>query len=145
MRRAISDLIDPPLSKKEKQRVWDHFDSRCAYCGCSIERTSRYGHIDHLVSRANGGGNQLGNCVLACKECNGNDKRDQDWEGFLKSKCPDRKSMAARRERILAWQDQPSSRRPLVLNDAAKAAKLRAESVIEEFERALKELRDAIR
>ena len=101
MRTAIADLIDPLLSRKEEALVWDYFQNSCAYCGKHLNRESRYGHIDHLVSQAKSGSNALGNCVLVCKECNSNEKRDQAWARFLKSKCEDNVTFRARRERIL--------------------------------------------
>jgi hypothetical protein len=141
MRRAISDLIDLPLTKKEKQQVWDYFNSRCAYCGKSIERTSRYGHIDHLASSAN----HIGNCVLACKECNGNEKRDQPWKDFLKLKCADNSTFAMRLKQIESWQTQPTTRKPVALSNEAKAAKSEVESAIAFFEKKFGKLREKIR
>jgi hypothetical protein len=42
--------------------------------------SQRRGHVDHATI---GGGNQLGNLILACSRCNGGEKRDQDWQAFL--------------------------------------------------------------
>ena len=145
MRKAISDLVDQPLTKKEKQQVWDYFNSRCAFCGKSIERISRYGHIDHLVSRAGSGSNQLGNCVLACKECNGNEKRDQPWKDFLKLKCGDNPTFALRLKQIESWQSKPTTKKPVTLSGEAKAAKSEVEDAIVIFERKFVRLREKIR
>jgi hypothetical protein len=145
MRRAITDLIDPPLTKNEKQQVWDYFKSRCAYCGKPIKRSSRDGHIDHLVSRANGGGNRLGNCVLACKVCNGNEKRDQPWKDFLKLKCPDNATFATRLKQIDSWQTQAAKRKPVRLSSEAKAAQSEVEAVIDVFQKKFGCLREKTR
>jgi CRISPR/Cas system Type II protein with McrA/HNH and RuvC-like nuclease domain len=145
MRRAIDDLIDPPSTKQEKQRVWEYFNSRCAYCGRSIERSSRYGHIDHLISRANGGSNNIGNCVLACKECNGNEKRDQPWKDFLRLKCADNSTFEMRLKKIESWQTQPATRKPVTLSSEAKATKSEVEAVIAVFEKKFGKLREKVR
>jgi len=41
---------------------------RCTYCGKRVTRSTR--HIDHSVSRANGGTNHLNNLRLSCAACN---------------------------------------------------------------------------
>ena len=51
------------------------FESACAYCRKALDRSQRLGHIDHATT---GGGNQLGNLILACSRCNGDEKLDQD-------------------------------------------------------------------
>ena len=145
MRKAISDLIDQPLTKKEKQQVWGYFNSRCAFCGRSIEQTSRDGHIDHLVPRASSGSNRLGNCVLACKECNGNEKRDQSWKDFLKLKCGDNSTFALRLKQIESWQSKPATKKPVTLSGEAKAAKREVEDAIVIFEKKFVKLREKIR
>ncbi len=60
MRRAISEIVDPGLSASEKNALWEHFRSCCAFCGASIARESRTGHVDHLNSD---GGNAPSNRV----------------------------------------------------------------------------------
>ncbi|SRR6266542_3536363 len=75
MHRAIEGLFCRPLNRKEKDLIWKYFKSRCAYCNKVIDRILRHGHMDHLDCSAAGGGNYIRNRVLACKECNGNEKR----------------------------------------------------------------------
>jgi hypothetical protein len=41
---------------------------QCAYCGRRVNRSTR--HIDHRISRVNGGTNHLNNLSLACAPCN---------------------------------------------------------------------------
>jgi hypothetical protein len=43
-------------------------DWRCTYCGRRVTRRSR--HIDHSISRHNGGTNHLNNLRTACQSCN---------------------------------------------------------------------------
>ena len=88
MRRAIEALFYRPLNKKEKDLIWKYFKSHCAYCNKLIDRDHRHGHMDHLDCSAFGGGNYIRNRVLACKECNGNEKREHGWKQFMKVKTP---------------------------------------------------------
>ena len=59
MRRAISEIVDPGLTASENNAQWEYFRSCCAFCGASIERASRTGHLD------SDGGNGPGNRVLS--------------------------------------------------------------------------------
>lgn len=59
---------DEPLQEWKKDCVWDRDERRCTYCGRRV--TSSTGHVDHSVSRLNGGTNHLNNLRLACWECN---------------------------------------------------------------------------
>ena len=86
IRRALRELVDPTPDKKEVQRVWDFFESRCAYCGAPLNRSKKEGHIDHVVSAAKDGPNHLSNRVLSCANCNEKEKRDSDWLAFLNIK-----------------------------------------------------------
>lgn len=81
--RCLEGIIDPPLKTPDKNRIRDYFDNECAYCGIDIDPQSRKGHFDHLVSRADGGTNDMHNVVLACNTCNGDLKRERDWLEFL--------------------------------------------------------------
>ena len=87
----------------------------------------------------------MGNCVLACRECNRNEKRDLPWEDFLKSKCNDRATDTARRKRLVSWQNQPPTREPVILSAEAEAVRIQVGAVIGEYERRFGQLRDKIR
>lgn len=123
MRRAIEGLFYRPLNSKEKNLIWEYFESRCAYCDKLTDRAHRHGHMDHLDCTAFVGGNYIRNRVLACKECNGNEKRDYDWKEFLKSKCRDRETFYLRKKRIVAWQKQFPPLIPIVLSPDAEFAR----------------------
>jgi hypothetical protein len=134
MHRAIQDLLCRPLTTKEKDLVWEYFKSRCAYCNKRINRAHRHGHMDHLDCSATGGGNAIRNRVLACKECNGNEKREQNWRRFLKSKCKDAETFQRRRDKIKAWQKHCLKPIAIVLSPQAEKAKLAVEDVVNRFE-----------
>ena len=53
--RGFSELADPSPSRKEEAEVWAHFGNRCAYCGDTLHRDAKEGHIDHLVAASQGG------------------------------------------------------------------------------------------
>jgi 5-methylcytosine-specific restriction endonuclease McrA len=101
MKRAVQEILDP--GPRSIDALWDHFGSQCAYCGRVLNRAERDGHVDHAVA---GGGNQLGNLVLACRICNGDEKRDEPWTDFLRKKASDPAVFANRKERVLAWFEQ---------------------------------------
>ena len=103
IKRALKELLDPPLSESEKGAVWKHFQCQCAFCGTDIERKGRKGHLDHLVPESQGGRNALANRVLACHTCNGDEKLDADWKEFLRSKAPSVDVYAERLKRIESW------------------------------------------
>jgi hypothetical protein len=74
MQRVINAIIDPP--PRDEQPIWDHFEYACAYCGAELDRKGRKAHMDHAVAD---GGNQLGNLILSCAMCNGDEKLDEHW------------------------------------------------------------------
>ncbi len=145
MHRAIEDLFYRPLNNKEKDRIWRYFRSRCAYCNKRIDRSLRHGHMDHLDCSANCGGNYIRNRVLACKECNGNEKREVNWQNFLNSKCSDKETFRKRRAKILTWQRHFTRLSPIILSPEAEKAKLTLDIAIKNFERKFVQFRSLIR
>lgn len=103
MRRALLAIVDPHPSRTEVALLWSYFQACCAYCGVAIERDSRTGHIDHVISSALGGSNCIYNHVLSCARCNGDDKREEAWETFLTRKVSDPALLAERHAQISAW------------------------------------------
>lgn len=57
---------DTPLTNAIKAALRDHYRGKCQYCGADGAT-----HIDHIIARANGGPDTLGNATLACYRCNG--------------------------------------------------------------------------
>lgn len=145
MDRAIKELFCRQLTRKEKDQIWRYFKSKCAYCDKRISRKLRHGHMDHLDCSANSGGNYIRNRVLACKECNGNEKREQDWQQFLKSKCTDRETFLQRRHNITNWQSQFSIRPQFIPDAEMETAKEDLLASIHNFEVAFNHFRSLIR
>ena len=98
MRRVITAIVDP--WPKDEQPIWDHFSSRCAYCGVELDRKGRKAHMDHATAD---GGNHLGNLILSCATCNGDEKLGEGWQDFLTRKVSDPEIRAARSRRIEEW------------------------------------------
>lgn len=77
---VLIDFYDPPLKSRLRWRsrndepltpslrvyVRERDGEICTYCGCYAPD----GHVDHRVSRVNGGSNHLNNLSWACSECN---------------------------------------------------------------------------
>lgn len=120
IRRSLVAILDPYPSASETEALWRHFGGCCAYCGKSIERASRTGHLDHVVSAAAGGSNGIHNHVLACASCNGDEKRQEEWRSFLSRKAESPHAALERGERIEAWlaQAKPSEVSPEVRRQA---------------------------
>ena len=59
---------DEPVEAWKKDYVSGRDAWRCTYCDGRVTRASR--HIDHSISRRNGGSNHLNNLRTACRRCN---------------------------------------------------------------------------
>lgn len=80
MRRAINEIIDPgPVSVDP---LWEYFGARCAYCGRALVLGARDAHAER------DGGNHIGNPVLACSTCNGDEKRRNRGVTFCAESVP---------------------------------------------------------
>lgn len=138
MARAVDSILDP--SPASIDQIWEFFGSACAYCGVKLLRGERLGHIDHATSKA---GNHLGNLVLACSKCNGDEKLDVDWREFLERKVSDQALRQERIRRIERWQALHPKTEPVVSVEVAAAeAELRA--MIVAFGEKCGELRAAV-
>jgi hypothetical protein len=105
VRKTIWKLVDKEPSAREVAVLWAHFDSKCAYCSLQLARAARNGHLDHLEANRSIGRNHISNRVLACNICNGDEKREEDWEHFLALKCrADEQAYEARRDKIMQWR-----------------------------------------
>jgi hypothetical protein len=103
MRRTLWALLNPMPSSTEIDELWQYFESRCAYCGMRLDRRARGGHLDHIVSSSAGGTNEIYNRVLSCPKCNGDDKRDEPWQEFLKRTVSDSGLLKTRHAIISNW------------------------------------------
>ncbi|WP_095148179.1 HNH endonuclease [Pseudomonas sp. Irchel s3a18] len=139
MRRCLAAILDPHPSGAEVEELWNYFQFSCAYCGIPMVRASRTGHLDHIVSSALGGSNEIHNHLLSCNRCNGDEKRDEDWQRFLARKVTDSELAAERHAHISAWIER-AGREPL--DFAAKAkAEIIIRQALESFDEAVKKLR----
>ena len=100
IRRTLRAVLDPEPPSHEIDRLWEYFDSACAYCDQKLNRYNREGDIDHLIA---GGTNNISNRVLSCKSCNGDKKLDKDWLAFLREGSPDGTIFRKRHDRITSW------------------------------------------
>jgi hypothetical protein len=148
VRRAFREVVDPSPDRRAVAKIWAYFESQCCYCNRLLDQAAKEGHIDHLISAANGGPNQIGNRVLSCASCNEKEKLDQDWREFLVQKCPDPAERAARVARIEAWLRANEVVQDSGINELVAAAARMAEEVnqlIDEKYGALRALRTARR
>lgn len=140
MRRCLTAILDPHPSDVEISALWSYFQSSCAYCGTVLDRALRNGHLDHIVSAAAGGSNEIHNHLLACGMCNGDEKREEDWQVFLRNKVVDPALSAGRHAHITGWIARGGDRSVL-----APSAKAQAESIILDalghFDEAVKSVR----
>jgi len=138
MGRAVDSILDAWPASKDP--IWDFFGSECAYCGVKLVRDERLGHIDHATSKA---GNHMGNLVLACSVCNGDEKLDMGWRAFLEQKVRDPAVRQERVARIERWQAlHPKPELAASPRVAALDAELRA--MIVAFGEKCAELRTAV-
>lgn len=98
MHRTIDELVDP-AQKQMKKLLIDYFESSCAYCGEVLGPKDKQccDHADPTL------GNQIGNRVLACEECNDKEKLDTPWRAFLERKVTDDSLRQARVAKIEKW------------------------------------------
>lgn len=140
MRRCLLAILDPHPSPAEISELWTYFQSSCAYCGIPLDRSIRAGHLDHIVSTAVGGSNGIHNYLLSCGKCNGDEKREEDWQSFLGRKVTDKMLAADRHSHISTWIARGGGR--TVLDQPVKNE---AESIIAQalgdFDIAVKKLR----
>lgn len=131
--------MDPPPSSKDKKTIRDHFRNTCAYCGAVFEPGK--GHLDHAVP---GGGNHIGNLVLACNTCNGDEKQEKDWHIFLETKAQG-EELQQRTQLIKDWMSKnPRPKRP-ALSKHAKRVKQKLDNLIETFGRECGTLRKSLK
>ena len=103
IRRALRTVVDPSPTARDVSALWTHFQNACAYCGTALERARREGQIDHFIPTSAGGSNHIGNRVLSCGPCNGNEKQNANGWKFLEQKVLDQVLLRQRRERIESW------------------------------------------
>jgi hypothetical protein len=140
MRRCLQAIIDPHPNDAEVSALWAYFQSACAYCGLLLTRGKRDGHVDHVVPHSSGGSNSIYNHVLSCSRCNGDEKREENWESFLARKALSPLQLAQRHTQIATWLERSTglTRTPSVSSDDAEAI---IKSALESFDASVKQLR----
>lgn len=103
IRRSFMEIVDPSPKEKDEQKIWNYFNSECAYCGRKLNKVLKEGHIDHLVPASFGGSNNISNRVLSCANCDEKEKLDKPWKNFLLQKNSDKSIASRRKDRILEW------------------------------------------
>jgi len=140
IRRCLHAIIDPHPTDAEVSELWAYFQSACAYCGLLMARGARDAHVDHVVPHSSGGSNSIFNHVLSCSRCNGDEKREQDWESFLARKALTPQEFAQRHAHITKWLERAAG-----LSNTSTISPEQVESIIasaiESFDAAVKQLR----
>jgi HNH endonuclease len=79
----LTKLIRRTFTKSNfcRQSVVKRDNHECQYCGEKLMPSQIT--IDHVIPRAQGGGNSFANCVVSCKECNNRkDRRTPEQAGM---------------------------------------------------------------
>lgn len=139
MRRTLRAVVDPEPTAKEISSLWEYFSSACAYCGMSLQKESRKGHIDHLISATKGGVNHISNRVLSCSICNGDEKGESHWLEFLTRKVKDPSLFVSRKRKIEKWISLMSPSNRNIVNH--KLLEQVTNKAIEAFDNAIDTLR----
>ncbi|GGO77578.1 hypothetical protein GCM10011348_07450 [Marinobacterium nitratireducens] len=142
IKRSLKALVDPPPSRQEKETIWHYFGHACAYCGYQMTRHGRQAHLDHLIAESAGGSNRLCNLVLTCGRCNGDMKRELDWQEYLAVCCGDDKALFSQRlKRIYDWVEQNEGS-PLLSPELSALCDDEFDIINQQFTKAVERLRD---
>jgi len=142
IRRILRAQVGGKLSRSDKSAIWQYFENRCAYCGKTLDPTSRAGHIDHLVPTSLGGSDHISNRVLACGVCNGDDKREADWRHFLCATAGTSVEYELRLQRIEGWVAAQRSTAPIVSAELHDLVETHIELVLQAFDKSLRAIRE---
>jgi hypothetical protein len=143
IRRALLSVVDVPPTPAQVEKAWAFFGFACAYCGRALDRKNRDGHLDHLVSATTGGPNHICNRVLSCGPCNGDEKREKEWETFLAEKISDQDLLRVRRTKIGEWVRLMSADNSAIPKDLSQLVEREISSAIKSFDDAIRKIRDA--
>ncbi len=139
IKRSLGAILDPHPSAKDISMLWGYFGHSCIYCGLSMDRTSRHGHLDHVIATSEGGNNSIYNHVLACAKCNGDEKREMDWLDFLRSKAKTDQEYNKRKLIVESWLAKNS------VQNINQALNVEAEDIIakalKDFDSAVEQMR----
>jgi len=142
LKRALREIIDPSPSQTELDSLWAYFKGCCAYCGRQLRREAREGQLDHLETSTGGGCSAIGNRVLSCGPCNGDERREIPWREFLRVKCADEKLHSLRSRLIEGWQSANPT--PPVAEHLVTAMQSAYKEISEAIDEAVKRLRQEL-
>lgn len=142
IRKSLLSLLGVRLRPTAVAAIWAFFDASCAYCGVLLDRKRREGHIDHLVSSKGGGDERLGNLVLACGTCNGDEKREMNWHAFLVQRCPDPVVREERNRRIEEWSRRNELGNVVADEDVVRRAEVQITRALVAYNAAVEKMRE---
>lgn len=69
--RPPMPMAEPPPRKvsRRRQEIFTKSERKCHYCGCDLQLEGPW-HVEHMMPRALGGGDDFLNLVAACVRCN---------------------------------------------------------------------------
>ena len=74
-------LLTNNISANIRDKVFQEFESKCAYCLSNISQDNY--HVDHIIPTSSGGNSRITNLVASCTTCNAF-KSDFDLQTFCK-------------------------------------------------------------
>lgn len=141
IKRSLNAVLDPLPKTPAIDQLWTFFGSSCAYCGAKLGRSERSGHLDHIVPFSAGGTNDIHNHVLSYARCNGDEKREEDWESFLARKVFPVELRQERSVRIKKWMSQAPEGHLTLSVQEQQAVESIVRRALQSFETAVEELR----
>lgn len=76
------DSMRQKFSPGERLQIFDKFKGCCNTCKTKL--LPKGFHIDHIKALANGGGNEIDNLQLLCKECHYAKSKEEQQDGYVK-------------------------------------------------------------
>ncbi len=80
-----------------------YFGYECFYCGKEFLSLKNDFTLDHIFPRSQGGTNCIVNRLTACTKCNCHERRDEDFESFLKRKCDTDEEFRRKSSLVAFW------------------------------------------
>jgi hypothetical protein len=139
IKRCLFELVNP--TPKNFDKMWEHFDDRCAYCETKLERHGRQAHKDHLVAFQDSSRKGIGNFVLSCGSCNGDKKREAGWLDYLTNEYGGHERFESRKARIEAWIAKHSQADSALDQDVVREVNVSAALVNVCLDKAVQKLR----
>ncbi|MDN7700050.1 HNH endonuclease [Burkholderia sp. AU44665] len=84
---SVRRVPDKPMPKRvgtRRAQIFQKSGGRCHYCSAELDLHGKW-HVEHMMPKALGGGNEPGNLVASCVTCN-QQKKDKTAEEFIYSR-----------------------------------------------------------